>query len=319
MPDSRLTATRHRYGVYGLILDSELRLQSIEEMPAVSGVPSVSLVQAPSAFFAVYASRLTAARDDHVHYVVLDDGGIYIHVEKVFEAVVSSDGRVVTCARLGEVEQRSYEANLLNFVLAAALTLQGEEPIHATVVAFDGRAIGMLGHSGAGKSTLAAALVARGGELITDDMLRLTFTDGPPIAQPGPYRLKLFDAAARHFLPRAAQEGHFNVLSGKTMMRPDTPVPAQREGRPLAALFWLSEREPEGGDVSLRQLAGVELAKVLLAATMNSRYQALDRLARQLAFDERLAGLVPVFELTYPRTFAALDRVCDAIVAKSLP
>ena len=46
---------------------------------------------------------------------------------------------------------------------------------------------------------------------------------------------------------------------------------------------------------------------------MNLRYQAIDRLARQMAFAERLAANVPVHALRYPRTFAAMDRVVAEI------
>ncbi len=313
MPDSRPAGTGHRYEIYGLVIESDVRLQSIEEAPPSRVVPALTIAQQPRGFFAEAAARLVSDIDDHVQYVVLADGGIYIHVDTVFEAIVSVDGRRVACSRLGDVEPRSYEAHLLNFVIAAALTLQGEEPMHATVVAFEGRAAGLLGQSGAGKSTLAASLIAHGGELLTDDMLRLTFRDGLPIVETGPNRLKLFDEPAQYFLPRAAKDGHFNALSGKTMVRPGPVAASQRQARPLVALFWLSERPPMSDKVELRKLAGIELAKVLLSSTMNNRYQAVDRLARQLAFDERLAKLVPVYELVYPRTFAALDPVYDEI------
>ncbi len=131
---------------------------------------------------------------------MLGDGGVYMKSSEVFEAVISADGRTAICRMLGDVEQRAFEANLLNFIVSASLTLHGEETLHATVLEMDGRAVGLLGPSGAGKSTLAAYLISRGADLITDDMLRVSFTDDAILAYPGPYRLKLLDQPG-HRLP----------------------------------------------------------------------------------------------------------------------
>ena len=51
-------------------------------------------------------------------------------------------------------------------------------PLHASAVAFDGRALLIVGKSGSGKSTLALELVALGGSLVADDRAILTPRDG---------------------------------------------------------------------------------------------------------------------------------------------
>src|SRR5262249_11444420 len=143
--------------------------------------------------------------------------------------------------RLGDTDPVSFEAYLVNFALSGALLQQGEEPLHATVVDFGDRAIGLLGNSGAGKSTLAAFLIAQGGTLVTDDILRVTFASEVILAQPGPNRLKLFDEPAKRYLPGAVSRGHFNPLSGKFMFQPTGTPPYHRHARPLAALLLLGQ------------------------------------------------------------------------------
>jgi hypothetical protein len=311
MPDSRLPATRHRYGVYGLVVESELRFASVEEAAGDMGPAALRIATGAPEVLRARSDGLEFDAGEWVKYAVMPDGGIYMRVDGVFEAIVSRGGREAVCARIGDVDQRSFEAHLLNFVLSAALTLQGEELLHSTVVDIDGRAVGLLGSSGAGKSTMAAALIAAGAELVTDDMLRLVFADGVAVAQPGAYRLKLFEEPARRFLPQATARGHFNALNGKVMMQPRAHAGhPRRRGVPLAALAWIgNEAPPPDGAVASRRLAGTELVKVLLACGMSSRYQAIDRLARQMAFAERLAAVVPVVELRYARDFALMDRV----------
>ncbi|NQW54535.1 MAG: hypothetical protein HQ465_25160 [Rhodospirillales bacterium] len=215
---------------------------------------------------------------------------------------------------LGNVEQRAFEANLLNFIVSASLTLLGEETLHATVVEMEGRAVGLLGRSGAGKSTLAAYLISRGADLITDDMLRVGFAGDALLAYPGPYRLKLLDQPGMGFLPDAVADGHFNALSGKIMVRPRPEVRRHRAPSRLVALFDLGEPDDDTvTTISSVRLNGLELAKTLMSSAMDTRYARSRRMERQIRFVGRTADLLPVHALRYPRTAEALDGVAREI------
>lgn len=54
--------------------------------------------------------------------------------------------------------------------------------LHASTVAFGGRAVLIQGAAGAGKSSLALDLISRGGQLIADDRTIVTERDGVLIA-----------------------------------------------------------------------------------------------------------------------------------------
>jgi hypothetical protein len=304
----------HGYCVYGMAVASDVELGSLEpcDVAASQSATSQSVVtlgMESADFFRGITEGLTFDPEDWFQQAVLADGALYMRCEGLLECVVSADGRRVAWGRLGDAEPVSFEAHLLNFALSAALLQQGEEPLHATVVDLEGRTIGLLGESGAGKSTLAAFLIAQGGELVTDDMLRLTFTTGTVLAHRGPNRLKLFDEPARHFLPGAVSQGHFNPLSGKLMFRLSGTPREAAAPRPLSALFHLGEAP----DISLTQVRGAELVKAILSSTMNTRLHTPARLARQFAFAERLARLLPVYEAGYPRAYPALEQVAAKI------
>ena len=306
-------AATYRHLVYGLAIESAFPLESVVEVPDITTPPAIRVMLGSPDYFRCQKQGLVADPDDWIEHVVLADGSVYMRIEGIFETVVAADGCSVVCAPLGEVDQKSFEANLLNFVLTAALTLRGEEPLHATVLDLEGCAVGLLGPSGAGKSTLAAKLIEKGADLITDDMLRLTFTDGRAVAHYGPHRLKLLDEPARLLMPRAMAAGHFNVLSGKIMVRPRSIAAIRRAPRPLSALFWLGASPPVSNDVTIERLAGVELVRALTASAMNIRYHAPDRLTRQLHFAERVSKTLPVLSLAYARRYELLDRVAAEI------
>ncbi|MDP1749962.1 MAG: hypothetical protein Q8L22_10910 [Reyranella sp.] len=301
--------------IYGLAVESELRLTSVDEVAEREGVPALRVVFGSPEYFQTIRPVSAPDPDDWVQHAVLADGSVYMKADVVFEAVISPDGRDVVCRKLGDVDQRSFEANLMNFVVSASLTLQGEEPLHATVVDIEGRAVGLLGLSGAGKSTLAAFLISHGADLVTDDMLRVKFTDDALLVYPGPYRLKLLDEAGNRFLPAAVAHGHFNPLSGKIMVQPRKEVRAGRGPMRLAALFHIGhpdEQEPIEG-VSSARLVGLDLATTLISSTMDTRYAEPSRLARQIRFAARVAGTLPIYELRYPRNFDVMDKVAAEI------
>ena len=54
--------------------------------------------------------------------------------------------------------------------------------LHASCVAFDGRAVLIRGPSGSGKSALALSLMAIGAQLVADDRTSINSSDGWPVA-----------------------------------------------------------------------------------------------------------------------------------------
>ncbi len=305
---------RRRYMVYGIVVDSEFPLATVGEAVDPQAQASVRLEVGTEEFFSDKVGGLSVVPDDWMQHAILDDGSVFIKVEGVFQAVVSADGRTAVCAWPEDADQTAVEANFLNFVLSTSLTLQGEEPFHATAVDFGDKVVGLLGPSGAGKSTLAACLIGQGADLVTDDMLRLQLIDGVPFVHLGPYRLKLQDDSAQQFLPRAVKQGYFNVASDKALVRPRETMPACDVARPLDALFWMGDHETDlSTPVSVHRLGGFRLTKVLIASAMNKRYDAPSRLGRQLRFAERVADSLPVYALEYPRSFEVMDRVADEI------
>jgi hypothetical protein len=65
----------------------------------------------------------------------------------------------------------------------------------------------------------------------------------------------------------------------------------------------------------VRQVTGIERVKILTRSTMDIRYASPERLERQLRFAERMARAVSIFALRYPRDYAALPEVAEALRA----
>ncbi len=187
------------------------------------------------------------------------DGAYRVAWRHIGQFLLTADGHVL-CAteRRG---QPHFERYLLAQILPLAAVAAGVEVLHASAVALDGRALGVVGAGGAGKSATARALVEAGGVLLTDDVLALTRDGGGLIAHPGPDHVRIGPAEAKEAVQLPAAQG-----------------PA-----PLDALFFLDRggrRQAIGAPVGFRRLAG---------STFNLLVRTPDRLERHLDVAATLA------------------------------
>jgi len=82
---------------------------------------------------------------------------------------------------------------LLGSVFGIVCHQRGVLPLHASCIAFGDRAVAFAGVSGSGKSTIAAALLALGGLLVSDDVTVVDIrAEGGPMALPSFPRQKLW-------------------------------------------------------------------------------------------------------------------------------
>lgn len=81
---------------------------------------------------------------------------------------------------------------LMNPVMAASVTLQGEPALHSSSLVFDGKSTLVMGISGAGKSSLSAALATNGLSVHSDDIGVVKWNRGDiPLVMSGYSRIKV--------------------------------------------------------------------------------------------------------------------------------
>jgi hypothetical protein len=307
---------RHRYGVYGIVVASDAPLALPEYVDG--GLGEVECQSAPASTFlaATTCATFDPGSDAWHRYAALPDGSTYVRWEKVGEFLVSADGRRISCRRVEGSSAESFQVYMLGHALSFALVKQHFEPLHATVVVVNGRAVAFLGESGFGKSSLAACFLEAGYGLLTDDLLLVRETHGRALAYPGPPRIKLFAKTARRFLGLAVNGVPMNGDTAKLIVpiqgRQARAVPVE-----LSAIYSLAAprdacRSDRIRSEALPRREGfVELVK----STFNRRLVTAERLARQFDGMTRLAALVPMRRLGYPRTIDRLHDVRDVVLA----
>jgi hypothetical protein len=307
--------SHHRYHVYGVDIVSDRALtlpryahDTICSVEVVSSAVSDVLDDADQTVF-------DSPPDSWCRFAALVDGSTYVRWNGVGEFRVASDGRRIVCRPAEAASAESFQVYLLGQAVACALVKQAIEPLHATAVVVDDRAVAFLGGSAFGKSTLAASFLGAGCPLLTDDLLVARESSGGVVAYPGPPRLKLFPAIATRVLGRAAAGITMNADTAKLIV-PIEPALSCDAPVPLHAVYALaSPRDAcrhETADIS--PIAPRDAFLELIAHAFDRRVTGATRRARQFAIMAQLADRIPIRRLAYPRALDRLDAVRDAIL-----
>jgi hypothetical protein len=280
----------HRYRFADLLLDSDidlpLRVAAVDAPCAVTirrGKVPARLQQAlaRSRDWEMARDQTLYRRPAPTAMNVLINGGCEIIVES---ASLGAEGR----------------AFLIGPALGTLLHQRGALLMHAAAVQVGEGAVLVLGASGAGKSTAAAALIAAGYPLLTDDLCVVSLDEaGRPMGHSDGRPLKLtIEAAAWFGMPKLgdAAEGKFYVAA------------PQIEGPlPIAALVAVAG----WGEPRLERLKLLPTLAELRRQVFNQQIVSLvGREGEHFVDAARLAAVVPLFKLTRPH---GLDRMAETI------
>jgi len=202
---------------------------------------------------------------------------------------------------------------LADLVFPRLLSHTGSFVVHAGGVGFGDAAIMLLGNSGRGKSTLAASFARAGLTLLGDDAMIVTSLDATPRVCSVYPSLRLFPDSIEALMPDAVTAGP--VARHSTKQRIDVVVAQKSDywSLPVRGIFSIGEPVNDGR-IDLRRLT---VAEACMAFVENSF--ALDpsdtaRARERLVNASALAREVPAFEISYPRDYARLPEVRQAIL-----
>jgi hypothetical protein len=243
-------------------------------------------------------------------------GSNYVSMRDVGEFLISRDGRSIAAYRFPHATPESFHVYLLGQALSFALVKNGIEPLHATAVVVEGRAVAFLGDCGFGKSTLAAEFLQAGHLLLTDDLLVLRKTPPQVLAYPGPPRIKLLPEVMNRFWGNAKTSFPMNPQTQKLVV-PLNQDQACDVAIPFAGFYALPSPDETSpvSNIRIRTLRRKDAFLRLLGSAFNTSIQHPQRLRRQFEATEALANSIVVKELSYPRGLESLPHVREAILA----
>ena len=204
---------------------------------------------------------------------------------------------------------------LLGTGMGAILYQRGALVLHASAVAWGGRAYAFCGPTGAGKSTLAAALCRAGCRLISDDVTALGLDEtGRAVVHADSRHLKLFAESIEGLDLQSAQGPRVRGEVEKYHVEPANGGEAAPV--PLAAVYQLREVLPPV-EPGLILLPAVDSAQVLLNESYRPRIaQAYaGQTGTGAALTAAVLRQVSVHRLTRVRGMERLAGTVDTLMA----
>lgn len=287
----------HTYLAYGLGIHSELELPELVPAPADADI----LIQYARANISVDAENAP--------------GGIYDAATNELQirydgigAFVIRRGCEIAVEPEAQANMQELRLALLGPVFAVLLHQRGGLVLHASAVARDHRAIAFLAEAGGGKSTIAAALLTRGYQLVSDDLVAVApGAAPPPWVYPGFPFLKIWPQVARALgqdvlaAPRVSAQ-----LEKRVWKIPDAPT----SPLPLSCLYVLGQGErpriePLAAPESFIALVRHTFVALLLDAT--------DTTQQHFQQCSMLVNQVPVRRLIMPRSLDGLTAVAGLV------
>ena len=314
-------AALRSYRVFGLVVSSELPLP---ELPCCSGAAAHIVVRRAA------AGQVEPARFATRHEWRAS-GEVTCRVARGEEGYLLSLGpvdflftvdRQVLCAPLPGTGEGLVRHLLLNQVLPRCLAHTGELVLHASAVTLpDGRTVAFIGEAGRGKSTLAFYCHGKGARLVDDDCVLLRISEqgatvcgGVPTVRLHIASLNGLGADPAAFAPVAGGSDKWQMYLGHTISRQAAPVE-------LDALFLLGAGDTGStvDSVWIEPATGRAAVVTLAGSAFNLDPSAHDTMVRTFRHVSRLVNAVPVYHLRYPREYALLPQVWQALLAHSGP
>lgn len=298
----RPRATR-RYLGYGLVIDSAMPLPELTEAPEPHGAgpADVTVTLGPIA-----DNGLPPGDTQTLNWLAGDR--LWFKLDGVGQFLIEH-GRSITIQPEPGCDETSLRVFLLGSGFGGLLFQRDLLVLHGNSVRIGDGCLISVGESGAGKSTLAAGFLARGFDVLADDVVPV---DAQGYAVSGFPRIKLWgETAARlgidtHGLQRILPDlDKFNV-----------PLPNYRPGLrlPVRSIYLLEVSDAPG--VRLAPVTGMDRMSALTEHTYRFHFlQEPAQMAAHLRQCSRLAGQTRLVRVTRSSAGFELDALIDAIAA----
>jgi hypothetical protein len=243
--------------------------------------------------------------------------GDYFHLAYAdsTEFIVNRTGTEIWANWHDDLTLEDTSTYLLGPILGLVLTLRGVTCLHASAIAFDDKAIALLGPRSAGKSTTAAAFARLGYSVLTDDVVAIDDRGDSFLVQPGYPRLRLWPDSvnalfgAGDALPLLTPnwDKRYLDLSSREYKFQHKPLP-------LAAVYILGERADDPA-APFAEAVSANTGMMSLVANSYATYLK-DKNMRAQEFDllSRISARVPLRHVTPHADAAHLSRLCEIII-----
>jgi hypothetical protein len=224
------------------------------------------------------------------------------------------DGRQIRVWPAPGAAQKDIEIFLFGVAWATLCHQRGMLPLHASAIATPQGITAFAGHPGAGKSTVAAMMSALGYQLVTDDILPVSFDrNSIPGAWPYLRRLKLQKDPIIQLALTPTEMVSETLDTEKFFVRPNCI--ADDKWRRLQRIYLL-ESDPTCSRISIDRITGAGAVHTLIDQTYHFAFiLGSRRLSDHLKLCTKLVSKIAVYRMRRSPSFCAGRELASIICA----
>ena len=299
------TAHQFDYRAFGYTVSSEiplpeLSLIKLEDRPADIMIKKTDL----HGLWSEYANA-------DQYFVVRENFVMFLVPEKAIFLI--RNGNEIYVSPMKDSSEKYQRLYILGTCMGAILMQRKILPLHGSAIAIEGRAYAIVGDSGAGKSTLASAFLRRGYQLLSDDVIPVTFTDANvPIVTPSYPQQKLWIESLNQFGIDSNQ--YESIVERETKY--SVPVTAQfvADSLPLAGVFELVKSEQH--EVILKPITKMNRFYTLYTHTYRNFFlQSAGLIDWHFATSAKMVNQISINQLSRPIARFTAHELVDLILS----
>jgi hypothetical protein len=300
------TSKKPAYKVFGLRVSSEILLPELHQLSNDEEGTVDVLIE-----FADLTKQWNDLAVEQRKFVVKENI-VMFQISNTATFSIQDGEKIIVSPIEGYAEDKA-RLYILGTCMGALLLQRKTFPLHGSAIAIDGKAYAFVGDSGAGKSTLASAFLSRGYQLLSDDVIAVTFSQDRqiPIVSPSYPQQKLWQESLNQF---GMEASHYRPLFERET-KYAVPVSSKffEEPLPLAGVFELVKTEDE--KIGLHRIEKLERLRILYYHTYRNF------LVRRLGLREwhfqssaSIINQIDVFQLRRPASWFTANELASLIL-----
>jgi hypothetical protein len=207
------------------------------------------------------------------------------------------------------VEEKKLRLFLLGSCLGALLHQRGVVPVHASAIGFGRAAVLLCGRPGAGKSTTAAALIARGHSIVSDDISALSVSPQGVMLAPAYPQLKLSEKSMSYLSLPCSEFTQVSSPKAKYAVR----VPSRFQTAPIEVTALIRLSKTPQNQVQWREIVGGASFHTIRNTIYRKKFNYNACNYRFFHQSQALVKHLRVFELMRPDGADSFDAVADLV------
>lgn len=262
----------------------------------------------------IVEQKINFTQSDKKYYCGANE--FYLEVDNIAKYYIDARSNTIFIEKHPNlIDSNTINTWLYGSVFAYLLQYHGYLVLHGSAVMVNGHAVIFSGDSGAGKSTLATKFVARGYNLLTDDVVAITYNKNHELVMvPGHSKVKLWLNALEHF--GKSQKDLKQVFN--KIEKYEVPIVLHQTTAIKIKEFYELNHSDMINEVSLKKITGIEKINLLISNTY--RYSMLNALENGLKTHlqqiSELAKTINTYKIIRPAHQYLLDELADLIEAQ---